>query len=88
MIERLCPVCGCATEWRLECPGYPSIDEKGKQTVMVCVPACGNATEFFCLDDACGWWYRYPNHRDVDKMGRKPEWMDEVLAEMWWNRDE
>lgn len=88
MIEKRCPVCGGATDWRLECPGYPGIDGNGKRTVMVCVPACGNATEFFCLDDACGWWYRYPNHRDVDRMGRKPAWMDEVLAEMWWNKDE
>jgi len=80
--EYPCPQCGSATDCRLECAGYPG-ERNGKKTIMVCVPACGGAIEFYCTNKACGWWHRTPNNRsDAATMPVAPPWLDKVLAEL------
>lgn len=69
-----CPECGHPTSWESECPGYRS---EGK--VMVCVPPCGGAQEFFCVCADCSWWYRYPNRRSTEGMGMRPEWLEQAI---------
>lgn len=71
-IEETCPSCGGKVFTEPSCPGI-----KRDGTVMVCNPpsSCGNATEFICDEDECGWWYRYPvGERSIRGMGIEPSW--------------
>lgn len=70
-----CPKCSYEVEWEYDCPGYP-MDGR----TMVCYPTqhCGNATFYYCGSYACDWWYRYPDERNYDDMGVKPDWLEEA----------
>jgi hypothetical protein len=71
--ERPCPLCASSTDWIFECPGYGG---------MVCVPACGNAFEYYCTNNDCQWWHRVPNNRgDRATMGIAPTWLAGALRE-------
>lgn len=73
--EYRCPNCGGPLWWRSACPGFR---RNGK--VMVCV-GCGNADEWECYDQSCGWWYREPNIRsDKVLMGKRPDWLPKENA--------
>ena len=69
--DKLCPKCGAAVAYDLECPGY---GQEGK--IMVCSSGCGNADEWRCMNENCDWWYREPNRRSTkDEMGKRPAWV-------------
>jgi hypothetical protein len=79
--EYPCPLCGAQVFWEPECAGYPG-EWNGKKTIMVCVPACGGAIEFYCKGEECDWWHRTPNNRgDAATMPAAPPWLDRALAE-------
>lgn len=69
--EGPCPVCGGPTDYMLTCPGW---HRNGR--VWIC-QGCGNAVEYHCRDESCGWWYRTPRgcRGDVTQMGIKPDWI-------------
>jgi RecJ-like exonuclease len=73
--EYTCPLCKGVVVLYLTCPGWGS-----RENIMVCAD-CGNADEYICQNEECGWWYREPNRRsDKDVMGVRPQWLDEAIA--------
>lgn len=68
-----CPRCGGEVGLAAACPGYPGT-WNGKPTIMVCSYGCSNATEYTCLSESCGWWFREPSRRSDPDMGERPPW--------------
>lgn len=47
-----CPKCNSPVEYDSTCPTYTTSSGR-----FMCMPTCGNATEYFCSSDDCGWEY-------------------------------
>lgn len=90
--NQVCPTCGAPVYAQNACAGYPGQarlkDGTYYDTIMVCYPSCGGALEYTCANKDCDWWYREPNNRrDKDRMGIRPDWMNQELA-LYANEEE
>jgi hypothetical protein len=74
-----CPQCGWCVQSQAACPGFYQNGKWG-----FCIPACGEATLFECVDVKCGWWFidgmSKRNHLYLSNEARRPEWLDLCAA--------